>query len=219
MYMPWRKFRIGFNSETIRTIPNHSDICIRANANQSKPIQKAFWISFVEKHLKIIPIQSETSIWMNPNESEVNFQSEWMRINAETDWSKPNIHSIRMNPNTEIHSDWKLIRFRIDSGSYGLKIYFGFVRIHSDRNLGLNVLIFKLFSTNEIQNVFRIGSYWFALARIQMSEWFGIVLIGLEWIPIRNFRPGWLCSGTTFLLSKNYILNIIWIYIYIYIYI
>ena len=36
-----------------------------------------------------------------------------------------------------------------------------------------------------------IYSEWFALARIQISEWIGIVLIGSEWIPIRYFRQGY----------------------------
>ena len=41
-----------------------------------------------------------------------------------------------------------------------------------------------------VKNVFRIGSEWFALARIQISELIGIFLIGSEWIPIRYFRQG-----------------------------
>ena len=47
-------------------------------------------------------------------------------------------------------------------------------------------LIFDRFSSNKIQNVFQIGSEWFALARIQISEWIGKVLIGSEWICIQN---------------------------------
>ena len=50
--------------------------------------------------------------------------------------------------------------------------------------------IFNRFSLNEIQKVFRIGSEWFELARIQISKWIGIVLIGSELIPIRYFRQG-----------------------------
>ena len=38
----WRKFGIGIHSEPNRTIFNHSDICIRANANQYEPIRKTF---------------------------------------------------------------------------------------------------------------------------------------------------------------------------------
>ena len=37
---PWGKFRIGIHFESIRTILNHSEICVRANTNQLEPIQK-----------------------------------------------------------------------------------------------------------------------------------------------------------------------------------
>ena len=49
---PWRKFRIGI----------HSDICIRANANQyEKRFESCLFVClFVEKHLKINPTLSET---------------------------------------------------------------------------------------------------------------------------------------------------------------
>ena len=59
-------------------------------------------------------------------------------------------------------------------------------RIKSDK-VGL---IFDCFLSDEIQNVSRIGSEWFSLARIQISEWIGILLIVLEWISIRLFRQG-----------------------------
>ena len=49
---PWRKYWIKINSESIRTIPIHSDICIRPNANHSEPIRKTFCISFDEKRSK-----------------------------------------------------------------------------------------------------------------------------------------------------------------------
>ena len=62
-------------------------------------------------------------------------------------------------------------------------------------------LIINGFKTNEIQNNFWIGSGWFALARIQISEWFGIVLIGSEWIPIRNFRQGYFGKKLSFYLN------------------
>ena len=60
--------------------------------SQCESIRKMVLISFVEKRLKIKPTQSETSNWMNPNESEVNFQSEWIRIKPDT-----NLFLIRMN--------------------------------------------------------------------------------------------------------------------------
>ena len=37
--MPWRKFRIGIYSKPIRNILNHSEICVRVNANQFEPIR------------------------------------------------------------------------------------------------------------------------------------------------------------------------------------
>ena len=46
---PWRKYRKGIHSEPIRTIPIHSDIRIRANANHSELIRKMFCNSFDEK--------------------------------------------------------------------------------------------------------------------------------------------------------------------------
>ena len=60
--LSWRKYRIGINWEPIRTIPIHSDICIRANANHSEPIRKTFCISFDEK--------SDLIRGSNPNESD-----------------------------------------------------------------------------------------------------------------------------------------------------
>ena len=52
----------------MRTIPIHSDICIRVNANYSEPIQKKFCN---EIKFSIRSIQTEFSIRINPNESEV----------------------------------------------------------------------------------------------------------------------------------------------------
>ena len=46
---PCRKYRIGIYSDSIRTIPIHSDICIRANVNHFKSIRKTFCNSFDEK--------------------------------------------------------------------------------------------------------------------------------------------------------------------------
>ena len=63
---PWPKFRIGIHSDLIRTIPNHSGICIRANANQSELIRKKFLMSFVENRSKNNPSHSDP-IRTNPN--------------------------------------------------------------------------------------------------------------------------------------------------------
>ena len=124
---------------------------------------------------------------MNPKPS---FQSRSIRINPSLDLSKPNFQSesIRMNQ----RSEWfGLISFGLNQSELGLirienlvSDWFGFSRIRSDRS-------FYRFSPNELQNVFRIGSEWLIpLARIQILEWIGIVLIGSEWIPIWYFRQG-----------------------------
>ena len=116
-------------------------------------------------------------------------QSEWIRTNpnqSELGLIQTQF-SIRINPN---HSD------------------LGFIRIDSDWKLGLdqselrlirieNLVLDWFGSLNELQNVFRIGSEWFTLARIEISEWIGIVLIGSEWIPIRYFRLGFHIRFTT----------------------
>ena len=156
-FKPWRKCRIGIHSEPIRTIPNHSDICILTNANQSKPIRKTFWISVVEKRLRkesdlirnFYPneserIQSKILIRMNQNQSgqefifkfeilKPNIQSEWIWINQKTDSFELKITSF---------SDWFwFIRIEnlllILSDSFRLKS-----RIESD----WDGLIFKLLS-------------------------------------------------------------------------
>ena len=89
---------------------------------------KNFWISFVENRLKIYPTQSETSIRMNPKESEVNFLSEWIRINPDR---------------IDFQSEW--ISVRTDSVSFGLKIYFGFIRIEVADWTGLSQVNFQAF--------------------------------------------------------------------------
>ena len=70
-----------------KRIERNSDICIRVNANQSEPIRKTFWISFVEKCLKINPIEFDSIREFYPNESE--------RIRSK--------FSIRMNHNQSEH--------------------------------------------------------------------------------------------------------------------
>ena len=59
-------------------------------------------------------------------------------------------------------------------------------RIDSD----WDALIFNPFTSNEIENFFRIESDDFGLARIQILEWIEINLITSEWISIRNFYQG-----------------------------
>ena len=112
--VPWRKCRIEIHSESIRTFPIHSDICIRANANHSEPQFEKRFVSRLmkngQKSIRLNPINYETSIRMNPNRSEwiwtslkPNFQSRKIRINPISDWSIPDFQweSIRMNPRSE----------------------------------------------------------------------------------------------------------------------
>ena len=67
---------------------------------------------------------------------------------------------------------------------------FGLIRIVARIKSDKVRSIFYRFLSNELQNIFRIGSEWFALAQIQISECIGIILIGSEWTPIRYFRQG-----------------------------
>ena len=48
-------------------------ICIRANANQSEPIQKTFYNFFDEKRQKINPTISDLIRGNNPNQSETKY--------------------------------------------------------------------------------------------------------------------------------------------------
>ena len=106
----WNSFRVN---------QNYSDIYIRANANNhSEPIRKTFCISFDEKRSEIIrlnPINSKTSIQMNPNQSEIKFsiriylnESKARMIRIDSDWK------IGLNQSEPDWSDWS-----------GLKTWFG----------------------------------------------------------------------------------------------
>ena len=120
---------------------------------------------------------------MNRNQSD---QSELGLIQTE--------FSIKINPD---HSDLEFILIEnsvwiIPSWDWSGLIWIeklvsdcclGLIRIRSDR-------FFTVFHQTSYKTFLWIGPEWFALARIQISEWIGIVLIGSEWIPIRYFRQG-----------------------------
>ena len=102
---------------------------------------------------------------MNPNESEVGI--------------------IRIDNSVQII---------LTSDSFGLEVS-GWVGINRiEFWLGLKIsdwdwFIFNRFTSNDIENFFRIESDELELARIQISEWIGINLIGSEWIsPVQNSR-------------------------------
>ena len=133
---PWRKYRIEIHYELIRTIPIHSDICIRDNANHSEPIQETFCILFDEKRSKINPTSSDSFRYLYPMQCELfrtnprNFlylvwwktvknqsdfirliprhQSEWIRTNPKRSFQS---RSIRINPSL----DWSKPNYQSES--------------------------------------------------------------------------------------------------------
>ena len=168
IYFPGESIRFKFilsQSELFRFIPISVSEAMWIIPNQSEKRFVSRLMKNGQKPIRLNPINSETLIRMNPTQSESKF-------------------SIRINPNhfdfgfIRIDSDWK---FGLDKSEIRLiwidldwKLDFGLVGIHSDCCLGSNRIrsdrFFYCFSSNELQNVFRIGSEWFALARIQISE-------------------------------------------------
>ena len=110
--------------------------------------------------------------------------------NLYSDWSKPNFQSEWIR--TPIHLDWKLIRVWIDSDLFRLQIYFWFplifIRIEFLDWIGLSRIYFQLIFNKQDWKLCWIGSDWFALARKQISEWFGMFLFNSEWISIQINR-------------------------------
>ena len=145
----------------------------------SPGIKRGFFPKLVQLNL----IQSDSIRDFYPNESEVNFQSEWIRINPDTEWSQTNIQSESIP--TLIHSDWKSIHVRIVSDSFGLKIYFKLVRIHSDRSLGLIRINFQAFFNKRDSTRF---SDWFGLIRLVSDTYFGMIRNIFYWFEL-NFYP------------------------------
>ena len=153
----------------MNSYPNYSEsfrYLHLANANKSEPIRKTFRISFVGKHAWKL-------IRFNPNESEVNFQSELIRIIPETDWL-----SIRIN----LCSDSFGLNIRFSPGeSFGLK----FIPNHSEiwcRYKFRNDL--ENFGLKFIPNQFEIWCGY------KFRNDLGKFRIGSEWISIRNFCQG-----------------------------
>ena len=152
--------------------PTWSDL-IRGNyPNESEPIRNQ---GFIPNQPELGLIQTEFSIRINPNKSKVGM--------------------------IQIGRYWK---FALELSVIGLiridlywKLGFGFVRTHSDWCLGINRIksdwFYIVFHQTRYKTFFglvRNDSKWLALARMQISEWIGIVLIDLEWISIRYFRQG-----------------------------
>ena len=167
---------------SFRTNSNYSTISGQANANYSEPIWKKIWISFVENRLKINPTQSETSIRMNPNEFEWNFQSEW--IQTPTD-----LHRI-FNPN---QSDWIRVwmdldwKFCLDQPESGL------ILIRSDEKLDSDSSDWSLIlSRINFQMIFnkrdwKLFSDWFGLIRSVSDTDFGMLRNRSNWLGMNSY--------------------------------
>ena len=146
-------FRCPYPSqcESFRTNPKNVQyiVCWKTVKNQSDLI-------------RLIPRHQSEWIRTNPKSS---FQSKSIRINPNSDWSKPNFQSetIRIIPTLD---------------SFRLFLIENSVWINPSSDW------------SGLKTWFRIGSEWFALPRIQILEWIGTVLIDSEWISIRYLRQG-----------------------------
>ena len=111
--IPWQRYRIESHSASIRNIPIHSDIFIRANANRSEPIRKT--VETQSDLMRLIP----------------RHQFEWIRTNPKPSFQFRSIRS-RIAPNQihnqnqseslrpwfiRINSDWK---FDVDQSELGM---------------------------------------------------------------------------------------------------
>ena len=139
MTLPWRKYRIEIHSESIRTIPIHSDICIRANSNHSEPIRNQVFNPDQSKSIRH---------WIYPNRIINQNQSKSFRPCIYSDW-------LRLIWTENLVSDWCLGINRIMSDRFltifhqtrykkffGLvrndSNWFGMIRIGSDTDIGMN---------------------------------------------------------------------------------
>ena len=150
-------FRANQNySDSFRYL--HPSQCESFWTNPENVLYLVWWktVKYRSNLIRFNPRQQSEWIRVNPKPS---FQSESIRVNPRSEWFGIILfeYSVWINPS----SDFNSILFSV----YGL-----LPRIKSDW-VGS---IFYRFSSNEIQNVFRIGSEWFALARIQISKWIGI---------------------------------------------
>ena len=116
--LSWQKYRIEIHSEPIRTIPIHSDICIRVNANHSYQSEKIFVSRLMKNRQK--------SIRFN-----LRYQSESIQMIPRSDW-KLGSHSFRLMPRTKL--DWVGLIFACFSLNEIQKVF----RIGSDTNIGMN---------------------------------------------------------------------------------
>ena len=154
---------ITTQSNLIRNIIAKISNLIQTNQNYSDPFRNLF-----PKYSDLVRIR------LNPNQV----------FNPSTDLSKPNFQSesIWMDPRSERFGSkisFGSIRARIDSES------FGFIPRIESVQIGLT---FDRLSSNSKQNIFWIGSEWFAMVWKQLPELF----------RVQNYFTG-LKLGTVFL--------------------
>ena len=115
-------------------------------------------------------------ILVNPN-----WKSDWIRFIRFNPNESCRFHQLTFNPNESRLSE-SIRMITKNAGSIRLT---GFIRIvSSDWSWSSRINFEAVFNKRDSKRF----SDWFGLTRIQISEWFEIVLIGSEWIPIRNFR-------------------------------
>ena len=106
---PWRKYRIEIYSDSIRTIPIHSDICIRANANHSEPFRTNPKNVLYLVWWKTVKNQCESfRAWIPSDWFWLKIRLKSIRARIDLDW-KLGFGLVR------IHSDWCLGINRIKS--------------------------------------------------------------------------------------------------------
>ena len=187
-------------------ICGYQNITLILNTNPGK----SFGFLFIPNQSDLIrnPNSFEL-IRTHPSCSEKSFQSRLMQIGRKSIRLNPRLW-IRMNPDQFLDPyEFEVGIIRMENSVsiiltwdwFGLRTSFGFIRIGNlglsriEFRLGLKIsdwdeLIFHLIISNEIENFFWIDSDEFGLARIQISEWIGISLIGSEWISVWNFYQG-----------------------------
>ena len=186
---------IPSQSELFRFIPISVSEQMRIIPNQYEKRFVSRLMKNGQKSTRLNPINSETSIWMNLNQSETQFSIQ----NPISNWSKPNFHSesIGMNPRSEwfrLKIRFGSVRTRID---LNWKFSFGLVRIKSDWFLPFFV-----------KRDTKCFSDWFGMIRIGSNTKIGMNRNSSDWLRM-NFNPI-LPPGKRSLVTKNEFFD--WIY-------
>ena len=157
-------FTMKFPGESIglKFIPSQ---CESFRTNPRNVLNLVWWKTVKNQSELILRYQSE---WIRTN-PEPSFQSRSIRINTRTEWSKPNFQSESIRIITTL--DW----FGLIRNENLVSDWFGFIWIDVSELIGLSRIDFWPFFIKRDQNVFRIGSEWFTLARIHISEYFWLI--------------------------------------------